>query len=161
MARPADPRRLIVIDRAFEAIKLIRSGSDYFYTPAKVQKRYTHWREVKAFPLYMVFGDSGGDIKLSGHNLFEETFYFSVRGYVSDKFDTVTKVERAVRDIRRCIDQDSKDRDTPGALGTLGWIFQIRIDEPPTTDNGYLSMEGFGYFNQRIRAHISGNFGEL
>ena len=161
MTWPNDPRRLVIVDRIVEALSLIRSGDDYFYTPHKVQKRFVHWAEVKGFPLYMVHTATGGHLDLSGHNLFEETFYISVKGYISDKQDTVTKLERAIRDVRYCIDQDSKDRLTSGALGTLGWIFQIRIDDPPETDNGYLSLEGIGFFDQRIRAHISGNFGEL
>ena len=161
MARPADPRRLVVIDRIYEVLKLIRAGSTYNYSPALVKKRLVHWSEIRSFPAYFVHTASGGHLDLSGHNLFEETFYITVKGYVSDKHDTVTKLERAVRDVRLAIDTDSKDRSTSGALGTLGWIFQIRIDDPPTTDNGYLSLEGIGFFDQRIRAHISGNFGEL
>ena len=45
-----------------------------------------------------------------------------------DRSDLVSKIEKAVRDVRRAIDQDSKS----GAAGTLGVLaIQVRIDESP------------------------------
>ena len=161
MAVPTDPLTQQVIDRIITVLALIETGADYFYTPAAVIKRFVHWREAKFTPdkpLYMVFRDSGGEINYIGENLYCEDWVVNVKGYVQDKTDTVTKMERAIRDIRKAINDDSKSEGD----GTLGAITAaVTIEEPPETDNGYLSLEGMGFFDQRIRIRTDGDFGEL
>lgn len=158
---PTNPLTQQVIDRIVEVLALITAGVDYFYTPASISKRFVHWREARFTPdkpLYMVFRDSGGEINYIGENLYCEDWVVNVKGYVQDKTDTVTKMERAIRDIKKAINDDSKS----GAAGSLGVITAaVTIEEPPSTDNGYLSLEGMGFFDQRIRIRTDGEFGEL
>lgn len=158
---PVDPLSLKVIDRVVVVLKAITAGSDFFFTPYDVIKKFVHWEEanVKAGkPLYMVFRDSGGMIEFAGTDLYDEHFYLNVKGYVKDNSDTVTPLERAIRDIRKAINDDSKSA-AAGSLGALG--IQTIFEEPPETDNGYLSVEGFGFFDQRVKIITSGDFGEL
>jgi hypothetical protein len=159
MANPAaESKRLQVINRIVSVLQGILAGSDFWYTPGEVAKRFKHWSECTKFPTYMVFSSSGGEIAYAGEMQYDETFYVSVKGIVQDNLDTVTKLERSIRDIRKAINDDSI---SPNA-GTLGALaVQVRIDEPPETDDGYLSLEGFGFFDQKIRCVISGDFGEL
>jgi hypothetical protein len=155
---PNDPKRLQIIDRIVTVLSNIQTGTDYFYTPYEVKKRFIHWEEAKGFPTYMVFTDSGGEIVFAGYNLYDEIFYVNVKGIVKDWKDTVSVLEKCIRDVRKAINDDAKS----GASGTLGTLcIEVRIEEPPLTDNGYLSLEGFGFFEQRIRIRISGDFGEL
>lgn len=161
MATPTSPLTQRVIERIIVVLSEITTGADYFYTPADVIKRFVHWREAKFTPdkpLYMVFRDSGGTVEYIGENLYCEDWVVNVKGYVQDKADTVTKMERAIRDIRKAINDDSKGE----AVGSLGAITAaVTIEEPPSTDNGYLSLEGMGFFDQRIRIRTDGDFGEL
>lgn len=159
MPSPTDPKRLQVIDRIVTVLTAITAGANYFYTPYAVQKRFVHWAEAAGFPLYMVFSATGGKVELGGApDLYDEDFLVSIKGYVQDSTDTVSKMERAIRDIRKAINDDSKS----GAAGSLGAMcVEVAIEEPPETDNGYLSLEGFGFFDQRIRIKIAGDFGEL
>jgi len=158
---PTNPLTQQVIERVITVLEDITAGDDFFYTPFAVIKRYVHWREARftaTKPLYMVFRDSGGVITAIGENLYCEDYFINIKGYVQDPSDTVTKLERAIRDIKKVINDDSKG-ETVGTLGTLAAA--VTIEEPPETDNGYLSLEGIGFFDQRIRVRIDGDFGEL
>jgi len=158
---PTDPKTQQVIERIVTVLAAITAGANYFYTPIDVIKRYVHWREAKLAPtrpLYMVFRDSGGTITYIGENNYCADYFINVKGYVQDASDTVTKLERAIRDICKAINDDSKG-ESAGTLGALAAA--VTIEEPPETDNGYLSLEGFGFFDQRIRIRIDGEFGEL
>ena len=159
MPAPTDPKRLQVINRVVAVLQAITAGASYFYTPYAVVKRFFHWKEVTGFPVYMVFSDSGGSIVLAGApDLYDEDFYINIKGYVQDNNDTVTVLERAIRDVQYAINQDSKS----GVAGTLGTLaIETRMEESPETDNGYLSLEGFGFFDMRIRVKISGDYGEI
>jgi len=159
MGAPTNPLRLKTIDRVVAVLAAIVAGDDYFFTPFEVAKRFKHWNECRGFPTYMVFTDSGGNVDLSGApDIYDEDFYINVKGYVQDNVDTVTKLEQAIRDVRKAINEDSKSM----AAGSLGAIaVEIRIEKSPDTDNGYLSLEGFGFFDQQIRVKISGGYGEL
>lgn len=157
MPTPADPKRLQVIDRIVTVLAAITAGATYFYTPAQVIKRYLDPEEVKDFPTYSVSYDSGGRLENSGEDLYDEDFYINVKGYVQDYEDTVTKMERALRDIRRAINEDSKS----GAAGSLGVLaVETRIEDGAETDNGYYSLAGLGFFEQRIRVKIAGDYGD-
>ena len=164
MPSPANPKRLQVVDRVVVVLSAITAGANYFYTPClPVRKRFVHWAEASGLnpdnPFYMVFSATGGKVELGGApDLYDEDFYISIKGYVKDHVDTETKKERAIRDIRKAINDDSKSG-VAGSLGTL--CIEVAIEEPPETDNGYLSLEGFGFFDQRIRIRIDGDFGEL
>jgi len=158
---PTNPLTQQIIERVITVLEDMTAGDDFFYTAFAVIKRYVHWREAKftaSKPLYMVFRDSGGVITQIGENLYCADYFINVKGYVQDPSDTVTKLERAIRDIRKAINDDSKS-ESAGSLGDLGAA--VTIEEPPETDNGYLSLEGFGFFDQRIRIRIDGDFGEL
>ena len=63
-----------------------------------------------------------------------------------------------MRDIRKAIKADFLS-DGAGSLGTI--CVHVDIDEPPDTDDGYLSLQGFGFFDQRIRIEISGDMEDL
>jgi hypothetical protein len=160
MTTPTVPLRLQIIDRIVDVIKGIVSGATYFYTPGAVEKRFVHWTEAKSFPTYMVFSGSGGTVELSGaagdDSEYTEDFFVSVKGIVKDSVDTVTKLERCIADIRKAIDADSRS----GVAGTLGALaVQTRIEDAPETDDGYLSLEGFGFFDQKVRVSIAGVMG--
>jgi hypothetical protein len=158
---PTDPLTQQIIERVVTVLAAITAGSDFFYTPADVIKRYVHWREANLSPdnpLYMVFRDSGGTITYIGENNYCADYFINVKGYVQDNNDTVTKMERAIRDVCKAINDDSKG-ESAGTLGALAAA--VTIEEPPETDNGYLSLEGVGFFDQRIRVRIDGEFGEL
>lgn len=162
MAVPTNPLAQQVIERVVAVLEAISAGSSYFYTPIAVKKKFVHYREARLTatqPLYMVFRDSGGVIQDigAGANVLEEEWFLNVKGYVHDPVDTVTKLVRAIRDIRHAIDTDARS-EASGSLGNLG---NVTIEEAPETDNGYLSLEGFGFFDQRIRVRSDGNFGEL
>lgn len=158
---PTNPLTQQIIERIIAVLEAITMGDDFFYTPAAVAKRFVHWREASFSPdkpYYMVFRDSGGTIEYIGHELYCEDWNINVKGYVQDNSDTVTKLERAIRDIRKAINDDSKS-ETAGSLGALAAA--VTIEEPPDSDNGYLSLEGIGFFDQRIRIRTDGDFGEL
>jgi len=157
---PTAPLRLQVIDRIVAVLQGISTGATYFYTPGTVAKRFIHWAECKSFPTYMVFTGSGGKVELSGaagdESEYTEDFYVSVKGIVKDSVDTVTRLENSIADIRKAIDADSRS----GAAGSLGALaVEVRIEDSPETDDGYLSLEGFGFFDQKVRVSIAGVMG--
>jgi len=160
MTTPATPLRLQIIDRIVAVLQGITTGDTYFYTPGVVAKRFIHWTECKSFPTYMVFTAPGGTVELSGaagaDSEYTEDFFVSVKGIVKDSVDTVTRMERCIADIRKAIDADSRS----GAAGSLGVLaVQTRIEDSPETDDGYLSLEGFGFFDQKVRISIAGVMG--
>lgn len=161
MAPGTNPLTQQIIERIITVLAAITTGSSFFYTPAAVTKRYVHWREAiltPDTPYYMVFRDSGGVTAYIGENNYCTDYYINVKGYVQDNNDTVTRLERAIRDVCKAINDDSKS----GAAGSLGVLAAaVTIEEPPETDNGYLSLEGIGFFDQRVRVRIDGEFGEL
>ena len=161
MAPGTNPLTQQIIERIITVLEAITTGDDFFYTPAAVAKRFVHWREASFTadkPYYMVFRDSGGVINYIGENLYCEDYFINIKGYIKDNNDTVTRLERAIRDIKKAINDDSAS-ETAGTLGALAAA--VTIEEPPETDNGYLSLEGIGFFDQRIRIRIDGDFGEL
>lgn len=158
---PVDPLSLQCIDRIVTVLGAITAGDDYHYTPIEVLKEYLIWRDAtltKDKPLYMVSRASAGVITQIGEHLYEMEFYISVQGYVQDPSDAVTRLCKAIRDIQKAINDDSKSE----AAGTLGALAAaVTMEESPETDNGYFSPEDVGWFDQRIRIRIDGDFGEL
>ena len=160
MSQPSDPKRIVIRDRVITVLKAITKGSDYFYEPFEVTKRFIHWREAKGYPTYMVHSDSGGEnITLSNHQ-FDSTFYLSVKGvFNGDIDDPQIAVFRGHKDIRKAIDYDSHSGGA-GSLLALGVL--VKFEEQPITDNGYASLEGpFSFFDQRIGFRLITDFSEF
>jgi hypothetical protein len=154
---PTDnPLRLQVIDRVVEVLRNIEQGDDYYASTGEVFKKFQHWEDCQGFPAYMVFADSGGTIEGDMGGRYRQTFVLNVKGYVRDSEDTVAALERALADVRHAIDADTLPGAGAGSLGSLGALVFFR--EGPTTDNGYLSIEGYGFFEQKIEVEISGEF---
>jgi len=158
MSSPDSPLRLQVVNRFVAVLEAITAGSNYFYTPYEVVKRIILPEETNGTPTYMVIPEGGGNIEFGGTELYDETLRIVVHGIVADNVDIVTRMERAIRDIRKAINDDSKSG-TPGSLSVL--CVQVRILEPPETDGGAFSVIGKGYFAQPFEVTISGDFGEL
>jgi len=152
-----DPLRLQVIDRIVDVLKSIQEGDDYFYSPRQVAKGFI--AEPSAYPVYMVLSESGGDIEMHSDAQFAETFYVSIRGVVQAAGDVVTPLERALRDVRKAIDADCRTGAGAGSLLILGT--SIVFDAPPEIDYGFEGTGVFGFFSQKIRITVSGEFGEI
>ncbi len=155
---PNDPIRLQVIDRIVQILKSIQEGDDYFYSPRAVTKGFI--ANPQAYPVYEVLSDSGGEIVYAGREEYDETFYVRINGTVQDTGDVVTKLERALRDVRKAINDDSVST-ASGTLGGMSTVVQVRIDDPAEIDYGLEASNFFGFFSQRVRVHITGNYGEL
>lgn len=158
---PTDPLSQQCIDRIVIILGAITAGDNYFYTPFDVIKEFLIWRDAKLTkdkPLYMVSRGSGGVITQIGEHLYELEFIISIQGYVQDPSDAVTRLCRAVRDVQKAVNDDSKSEDT-GTLGDLAAA--VTMEESPETDNGYFSPEDVGWFDQKVRVRIDGDFGEL
>lgn len=158
MSLPADPKRLTVINRVFAVLKAIREGDSYFHAAASVEKRYTHFKEVTKGPAYSVHLDSGGKFTAGSNGWWSLEFFINVKGVIVNETDPTSMICRAIRDVRYALDQDMASS-TAGSFGALcdGLFF----DEEADSDNGYLSLEGKGQFEQRIRIVISGTIGTL
>jgi len=156
---PSAPMRETIRDRVITVLQAITAGDNYFYTPYEVTQRFIHWKEANGFPTYMVHFDSGGTNKVLSSHQFDVDFYLSIKGIVGgDPDDPQTAVIRANRDIQKAIDYDSHSGGA-GSLVTLGAV--VSFEEQPITDNGYLSLEGFGFFDQRMRIQIIGAYGDM
>jgi hypothetical protein len=163
MANPsALPLRLQVINRIVTVLGAITAGTDYWFTPAKVAKKFLTPEEAVGFPCYMVMaGEKGNRIELAGSpKVYDEFFTVSVKGIIKNSSDTVTDCEKALRDIRKAINDDSISG-TSGTLGNMTGVVAIRIDQGPDMDDGSWSINGYGFFDQPISVHITGDYGEL
>jgi hypothetical protein len=152
---------LQVINRVVTVLEAITAGASYWFTPGKVSLGFLMIPDMAAFPCYMVMaGEKGGAIE---HQLavddHDEDFTISIKGVVkaSKASDAVTANEKALRDIRKAINDDSKSAAT-GSLGDL--TVKAWFTEGPDMDDGYL-MQGYGFFDQRLNVTINGQFGEL
>lgn len=158
MALPsADPKRLQVIDRVVSVLKSISAGADYFYTPMEVCKGFK--AALRGYPAYLVLSASGGEIMQHLDQQLDEAFYVEIRGAVQDVGDVVTPLERALRDVRKALNDDFKPEAGAGSLITLAT--SMMIDTPPEIDYEFEGQGFFGYFVQRIRFQVSGEFGEI
>lgn len=156
---PSDPLRLQVADRFVTVLNSIEAGDNYFYKPFKVAKIPIPFEDAKNGPLYMVFtGEEPGTIEFAGTDLYNETFIISVQGIIHDRTDLVSRLERAIRDIRKAINGDTKS----GSAGTLGVLTDECIP-PESPEIAYFSKErdDFAVFEQKYRVLINGDFGEL
>ena len=154
MPPSTDPLRLQVLDRFYTALEAIRAGDDYYYTPHKVAKAMLSFENAKYGPLYMTLPESDGELFDESDMHYTETFHVSVKGIVHDRADLGTILEKAIRDVRYAIDQDARSS-TAGTLGVLCDL--VSIDEPPDVDY----FDDFGFFEQRFRVQISGDYRTL
>lgn len=151
----ADPIRLRVLDRLVEILKAMREGDNYWFTPGAVLGQFITYQEMKASPTYMISQDSGGSIE-QVQDLYIEDFYVNVKCWVMDKDDPREVLEKCLRDVRTAINADTLPTAGTGSLADLDAL--VFFDEPPTTDNGYLSLEGYAFFEQRIKIQVSGTW---
>lgn len=158
MAIPAETKRVQIVDRVVEVLAAISGGSTYFYTPAAVEKRMAHWKEITAGPHYSVSLDSGGRLTNWLNGWVEEEFYIGVKGVVTSDHDVVTTIARCLRDVRYALATDMASTAT-GSLGSL--CAAMFVEDGAETDNGYLSLEGKGFFEQRIKIVIAGTIETL
>lgn len=158
MSQPAEIKRVLILDRVVDVLKAFREGASYFTTAASVEKRYTHWKEVTRGPALSVHVDSEGERKPELGDRITETFFLNVKGVVLDEDDPATAIAHVARDVCYAIDQDFRSG-VSGSLGTL--CINVFFDEPPTTDNGYLSPQGKGQFEQRVRMIVRGTIGTI
>lgn len=156
MSAPEKSKRLQVLERVEAVLRAIVAGEKYNYTPALVSRRFIHWSELNAFPAYSISSASGGKIDISSIGRPEvewtEEFYISIKGVVQDNSDTMTKIENCIEDIRKAILEDARN---PAAGSLLNLTLAVDIDEPPMTDDGYLSLEGYGFFDLRVKFTIT------
>ena len=151
---PSDPLRLQVVDRIVGVLQSIQEGENYFFSPRQVTKGFI--AEPSAYPVYMVTSESGGDIEMHSDAQFAETFYVAVRGIVQNAGDVVTPLERAIRDVRKAIEADFQPGGTLITLAT-----EVVFDTPPEIDYGFEGTGFLGYFVQRVRIRVDGEFGEI
>lgn len=154
---PNDPKRLKIVDRLVTVLKTIVAGNNYFFTPYEIAKGFIS--SPTGFPVYMVLSETGGGMTEELDQQWEETFYVSIRGVVQSTSDVVTPMERAIRDVRKAINDDFKPEAGAGSLITLA--SSIKIDGPPDIDYGFEGTHFFGYFSQRIKIQIFGEIGEI
>lgn len=154
---PSEPLRLTILKRFETVLNAITAGDDFFFTPHLVSKHPIEYELAKNGPLYQVFsGDDVGPVDYTvGHLTRDETFYVSIQGIVHDRADLTTKLERALVDIRKALDEDA----ISSTAGTLGQLTDYTLmDESAMM--GYFSDEedDFALFSQKWRVHITGTY---
>jgi hypothetical protein len=154
---PTASLRLQVIERVVTVLKAITAGASYFYTPAHVSKGFV--AEPQGYPVYQVLSESGGEIELYSDQQNAESFYIAIVGKVQDASDVVTKIENALRDVRKAINEDFKPGMGAGSLINLA--SDMRIEAPPDIEYEFEGVGFFGYFSQRVRFQVYGEFGEI
>lgn len=154
---PSEPLRLTILKRFETVLKAIVAGDDFFFTPHKVSKHPIEYELAKYGPLYQVYsGDEAGPVDYTvGHLTRDETFYVNIQGIVHDRADLTTKLERALCDIRKALDEDA----ISSTAGTLGQLTDYaKMDESAMM--AYFSDEedDFALFNQKWIIHITGTY---
>lgn len=155
---PSEPLRLTVLKRFETILGAISAGDTYHYTPHKVDKHPIPYELAKYGPLYQIFsGDEAGPVDQAhrGHGIYSETFHVNIQGFVHDRTDLTTKLEKALADVREAVNTDALS----AATGSLGAITdQVRMDE--SAESGYFSdtEDDFALFNQRWRVEITGTY---
>jgi hypothetical protein len=158
MSQPAEIKRVQILDRIVTVLDAIREGASYFATRASVEKRMTHPEEVLRGPAYSVHVDSGGDAVPELGDRRTETLFFNIKGVVVDEKDPAAAIAHAIRDVRYAIDQDF----LAGGAGSLQTLaVNLFFDEAATTDNGYYSLNGRGWFEQRVRVIVKGTLATI
>jgi len=160
----AEPLRVQVINRIAAKLAAITAGADYWYTPARVEKRYIPTEEIHESPIYMVFAGTGeGQVTPAAYagadTRYWEDVLVTIQGVVKSDTDTATIVGRCIRDIRKALDADTHDKLTAGTLGYMG--VEALFERAPITDNGWFQQMAFGRFELFIRVRTEGTFAEL
>lgn len=154
---PSEPLRLTILKRFETILAAITAGDDFFYTPHLISKHPIS-RELSTWgPLFAVLtGDRTGPIDYTvGHVTRDETFYVDVRVVVHDDTDLTTKLERALTDIRKAIDEDAISSEV-GSLGQL--TVQTLMDESALVEYHSEGEDSFVTFNQPWRVDITGTY---
>lgn len=152
-----DPKRLQIINRIVTVLGAIAAGANYHYTPRQVAKGFVS--EPRGFPVYEVVTGPGGDIRDHSDFQAEETFTVSVLGTVQDAQDVATKLERALKDVRRAISRDLRPEAGAGSLRTLAdWA---GFDGQADVNYDFDGKGFFAAFSQRIKFTLSGELGEI
>lgn len=162
MSTATEPKENQILDRIVTVLAAIAEGATYWYTPARVQKRYVHWAEYTGeYPLYMVSLGSGGERGLTHSNKRIDVWTpISIKGYVQDNEDTAEKILRCYQDIRVALTAEMENGDA-AALPSLG-VKQCRIRDFPETDDGYLAHENSrGFFDLRIEIQTTDTLGYI
>ncbi len=160
----AEPLRLQVIDRVVTVLTAITAGSSYWYTPGQVVKRYIPTEEIQCEVTYSVFAGTGdGQVVLAGaagdDTEYWEDVFITIQGVVRSDVDTATMVSRCIRDIRKAIDTDSRDKATSGSLGRIA--VEARMEKAPITDNAWFAQMNYGRFEIQLRVQTEGTYDEL
>lgn len=159
--QPTDPKPLQAMQRIVTVLRLIEAGAEYFYTPHAVDMGYNHMERAEGQPYYVVYrGDPAGSSRYAGENQWDEDFNITIEGVVHNETDTVAALERAVADVRKAINEDSKNK-VSGALGDGVLCVDTRFELPPIAELGIGADLNFGYFKLNCRVIISGDYGEI
>lgn len=154
---PADPIRLQVVARIAYVLRRIAGGASFFFTPGQVATGFI--ASPTGYPVYEVVSDSGGPVENFGDYQARETFFIAILGTVQDTGDIVTPLERALRDVRKAITDDLRPEAGAGSLGTL--VTWAGFDSSAEIHYGLEGTGFFGFFSQRVKVILSGEFGEL
>lgn len=158
MPSPADCIRLQIRDRVIAVLQAITAGADYNLKPKEVLKKWVHPNQTKG-DTYCVFPDDGGAIEETGApDDYTAELYLNITGWVFDNSDPSKKVFQATADIMKAINLDSK-LGTAGSLGAMD--VRCSFPEMPETDDGYMSINGIGWFSLRVKFDIAGDYGEI
>jgi hypothetical protein len=156
---PTKSLRLQALERVRTVLQAITTGATYWKQPYEVLNKAILLEQMKAFPTYMVFTAPSDRTELAGApDNYNEVFQVTVCGIVEDKSDPPAALEKALQDVRKAINTDSKLQ-TAGALGNI--TLSTTMYGQVKTDEGLLSSEGFAYFEQPVDVLINGDFGEL
>ncbi len=155
---PTEPLIQKIRDRIITVLKAITAGDDYFYTPFKVEEKFISHEQLKGDPTYFVFiGDAEPPEFAGVPDDYDQTFFVLVGGWVKDMSDPTKKAIRAMRDVTRAIDEDSKS----ASANTLGTMAHQVIPDSWDTTKGNFSILGFEWFERRFKVLVSGTFDEL
>lgn len=153
---PSKSKRLQVLERVVDVLKTIQEGDDFWYSPRDVFMGYV--REVKGYPAYSVRAAMGEQPTIHLDQQHEETFTVEIHGEVRAAGDIVTPREKCIQDVREAINDDFKPGGASTSLIGLAssmFIADLELEDGPEGD-GF-----FGYFVQRVRFQIYGEYGEI
>ena len=161
MPTPATiPLRLQVVDRIVTVLKMMDGPSaDFWFKPYDATKRTMHFKECGGFPTYMVSLNASQSPEEHLDSEYVETMSISIKCFVNTELgEAQTKLLKCLRDVQKAINDDSRSTD-PGSLGQLtsGAVDMGGVE----TDSGYLTLEGFAFFDLTITCKLVGDWGQF
>jgi hypothetical protein len=155
------PIRLRVLERIVAVLQAIKgdAGTNYWYTPNEVVKRFADPEQLSGYPYLMVAPDSSPQQPERAEERAEwEFFAVSVKAWVDLEGDEpTTKLEKVLADVRKAVMGDCLSTAGAGSLAELTISSAIDTVE---TDSGILSLEGKGYFDQRFIFRVPITWGQ-